>query len=716
MARLTPTLKRDILQKVNSFISEGTAHCIPKHNRVEENGKYVRGEQWMKGDLERQKARDKPAIPINDTFKVVNAIANREMVERLVPKATGRSREDNGAAQVLDEAARWQRQMAGSEHFESMAFRSATIGGYGCMHKFWDPTSYGGDGMIRDEDVPIWEMLWPVRAREMNLTDRRWHVRGRWLDLETIDALYGDDNREVRRLVKDFRVAGAKAKGAMDVMPDPVQGRSAFGGQAGTWLGVQGGTWFNSATEEACMLEAEWREAETFFRAAIPARMAEWASFISGGTSWQLQDPQTGEPVEVLPEDFYQMMPEQRRMMEYEVLVDLEIARFDTKAELDDVMNFYSSVFGREFPESQWQRDQREVVRFALVVDNVVAEYGKRPWGFSYHFLTGFPFETRDGMDFYGAVDIIKGPQDLKNGLISNLLAMYFTSPKGGIIVEKDAGIDIQKLADQFASTGGIIEAPPGFLQSQKFLRMDPPKYPEFPAALMQLADIGVQQGLGLSAIDINTQGDLRRVSGTVVQAARTASNVVVAVLFDSLRKFRREYGRCNLMFLAKMYTPNDILRIVGDEKLEDIQTMPEDWGDVLKFDIHIDEQPVTPTEQMELLDFLTRTGELSLMRQRGDIDLEEQLELMPTLPESKKRMILNGKMKRDQLIQMQEVLGKRDQALSVLINQISGMPGGAEVLMQFQAMMEGRDAMGAVQAPPGQSAGDMVPPEMMQA
>jgi hypothetical protein len=98
----------------------------------------VRGEQWLSGDAERQATREKPALALNSLVKVVNAVANREIMDRIVPRVYGRNKEDNGFAQVLDAASNWQRDVSETEHEETMAFRNCVTSGYGVMHKWWD--------------------------------------------------------------------------------------------------------------------------------------------------------------------------------------------------------------------------------------------------------------------------------------------------------------------------------------------------------------------------------------------------------------------------------------------------------------------------------------------------------------------------------------------------------------------------------------------------
>ena len=162
-----------ILNNVNGWIREGVDHCEPKHRRSEDNNNMVRGEQWLSGDAERQANRERPALALNSLVKVVNAVANREIMDRIQPRVYGRGKEDNGFAQVLDSACNWQRDVSETEHEETMAFRNCVTSGYGVMHKWWDAAPMDGKGIARDEEIPIWYMLWDSRARKQNLVDRK---------------------------------------------------------------------------------------------------------------------------------------------------------------------------------------------------------------------------------------------------------------------------------------------------------------------------------------------------------------------------------------------------------------------------------------------------------------------------------------------------------------------------------------------------------------
>lgn len=688
---VSPQIEKEILEDLQRCISEGDSHCPDKHTRNEENGFYARGEQWTKEDLYRQKEKERPAVPWNSVFKILHAIANREMIERFSPKVFGASSKDGGVADVLNEACRWQRKVAYSEHFESMAFRSAALSGYGCMHKFWSPGAMNGDGMIADEDVPIWEMLWPVAARQTNLSDRRWHLRGKWMDIDTIDALFGDGSPKARKKIKNWKGAGKLGVligGEVSQQIKPLE--IVFG-----WDAVRAGQWINKAKEQVFVVEYEWIDVEKTYKAIIPERAYDWIAFNAGQPIAYMippqqegEDPQQGQ---MTYDQYLQMDLGQQDQFKEMILGETKVETFNTKQELMAFVDAYENATKEDF--TNYEVKPKEVVKFAIVSDNTVLEYGERPMGFTYHFITGFPFETKDGMDFFGVVDIVKGPQDYKNALLSNMLAMYMSSPKSPILVEKGAVPNLDELANKLASPSGLVTVPNGFIQSGKFMVLPAPTFPEMAKELLALTTSGVEESIGLSSIDMNTQGDLRRISGTVVQAAKTASNVIVAALFDALRMFRKQYGLCNIKFIHRMYSIEEIIRIVGEEKMEDVQTLPEDWGDIFRYDIVIDEQPSSPSEMMELVDFLTRTGTLDRWLGSGYIAFEDVLRIMPQIPESEKRQMLKNKTLKDQLMQSSQQLKQIQEMSQAMTQFFQKDQAGIELLQKFMAMWQARMA-----------------------
>lgn len=697
-----------VSEKIDAMLAEGMTSCPEIHRRWEENSSYTRGEQWKKGDIARQKRRQRPVTTLNDVFKVVHAIANKEMVERFVPKVIGRSGEDHGIANVVDEACRWQRQYSGSEHYESMAFRSAVMCGYGVAHKYWDPSDNDGAGAIKDEDVPLCEMLWPQRARDMNLLDRRWHMRGKWVDVEEAESLWGSVSPALRKKFKKYRrdrtlrdadIGDTGGASKDDEITGYGRGRGNMGSSGGFgWQGVRAGTWLNNAKDEVFVIETEWKELEYVWRAAIPTRFYEWYNFVAFDQPMifpqpPTQDPNTGEMVGsepfVLTRDAWKALSvEEQEAAKREVMSETEEVVLDSRKLLNEFLDQWNAVMGTEF--QSYVESARTTIRYAIKVDDELVDYGVRPWGWSYHFITGFPFETADGNSFHGVVDIIKGAQDYKNALVSNLLAVYMTSPKGTFVFGKSVG-NINDIADKLAQPGSVLQLPDQVLQNWDGMvkQFPQPNYPSIGDNLLAIFTDGVLGGVGLNSVALGAQSDLRRVSGTVVQAAQTSSNVIVAIPFDAMRLFRKQYGLCNIRFLHRMYDLEDIIRIVGAEKAEDVQNIdPTRWGEIVRYDVIVDESPSTPSEQMEQVQALTATGTINEFYARGDLSFPAFVKhFMPALPESAKRDILKDKQMMDLLTQAQQENAQLQQQLQSLTAQAQqGMTANAAAGITEQA------------------------------
>lgn len=618
---------RQILEDFRKEMREGLDWCEPIHSRCEDDAKFEALEQWSKEDADVQAARERPALPLDSLLKLINAVANREVMERISPTVFGVNEEDNGIAEALQEANRWQRSVAETEHEESMAFRRACASGYGVMHKWWDDTALDGHGMITDEQVPIYEMIWDSRARKQNLVDRRWHHRGRYIPVDEVAEQWGKESSGGRAFVKEM-------KGGSVFGPDATPTGEPVHSHRGTWGEVLDNRWFSRSKREVFVVEREWVEVKTVYKVAYPVNLdAARALVLDPGFVYTTPEGEEitkaildAMPLEARASFFFDLLESETEMKVIE-------SKGDFDALLDEIESYTDQIWEHK------RRASRKYHRYAIVSNEKVLEKGDRPAGFTYEFMTGFPFETRSGVDWFGMVDVAKPAQDFKNKFYSALLTMYMMSPKQNLLIEEGAVGDTDVFLNEFAKVSGVTFVPDGFIQSGRYMTVEKPNFPPMLERLLSYADQAVMDVFGLSSIEMGTQGDLRRVSGNVVTAARQASNTLLASLFDSLRRYRRRWGMLSVKFLQVNYTPRQIARIVGPETGQYIQGI-NDWGDVNRFDIRIDESPTSVSEQMEVVDLLTRTDTLWKWEAEGKITFPEALDLLVSIPQSKRDRI----------------------------------------------------------------------------
>jgi hypothetical protein len=340
------------------------------------------------------------------------------------------------------------------------------------------------------------------------------------------------------------------------------------------------------------------------------------------------------------------------------------------KEDLDELSEQWQEAVGEDFED--FEEVPKEVVRYAIVLDGELADYGIREWGWSYHFITCFGSETPDGKEWFSVVDLISGPQDLKNAFVNAMLANFIANPKGGWLLAQSLGADAARIAERMSSPNAFVTVKDEVIANfdQKMKQLPQANFPNIGETLYQIYDNAVMNTLGIDPLSIGAQSDLRRVSGVVAQSARLASNTVLAKPFDSLRLFRRQYAITNLKFLYRQYDLEDILRIVGREKIANIENFdPEKWPEVLTYDLVIDEQPMTPTEMHAFFETLNTTGLLGTLWQGGALTNPDVIEILAAagLPESMKRSILRNQDLAQQVQQLTQQLQMATQAQGMM-------------------------------------------------
>jgi len=679
------SLEWKVINDLNAWVREGVTHCEPEHKRCEENAGFERGYQWAEGDIQRQAERDRPALPLNSLLKLVNGVANREIMDRIVPKILSRKEEDNALAEALDMACQWQREKAETEHEESTAFRRCVMSGLGVMHKHWDPLASDGDGMIADEEVPIWYMLWDPRARKQNLVDRKWHISGKYVDFVEAKEEFGELSKEAKRV---FQRLATNAAFDIDQGYDATRGGSPVGA-SGTWGQILGNRWLSTSAQEIFLIEAEWKEVVNYYKVAYPVLFDQVLSMVSDqeGVVDLGQDEQ-GQPIQFTNQQYMQMDPQAQLDLLMQLLSNTELRKFEDKSEFSDFAEQYESLMGVKFVD--FKRSKRTVYKYAIVTDGTILDHGVRPMGFTYEFLTGYAYETREKIEHFGMIDVAKGPQDFKNALFSNLLTMYMTSPKQHLIIEEGALNDPEQFLDEYAKVSGVSFVPDGFVANQRFIQLQQPRFPDMIGQLIEMADSAVEDIWGLSSIEASQQGDLRRVSGTVVTAAKQATNTLLALIFDALRRYRKRWGLLTLKYLLEAYEPEELAQMVGETKVPALSQISS-WPEVFTFDIKVDEAPTSVSEQMETIDYLTRTGTLDNWRASGDVDFPGMLDLLVTIPKSTRDKLSEAWRQRQdtqqQIQQLQQQLEQKSQEHELLKNFVRTNPGGNAIIAQYDLL-----------------------------
>jgi hypothetical protein len=652
-------------------LSEGATFCGPIHERIEENNCYVAppaGGMWKEEDRERNEARERPSLVDNKILPAINSVSGQEMMGRYVPRIFSRTRDSqsSGVAEILDATSLWVREEADTDHEVSLAFRQALIGGYGCIHKYFDHLENDGEGQIKDREIYPGRMIWDGSAMGQNLHDRRWHMHGEWLPedevpLEWLEALPS---------------AAGRRKGRKGWGPDTLEDWHTQAGGSGSrwpWSAIANGAHHNKAEREVFVLRHEWREREEAFRAAVPVELAKWEEAAQTG-----QVDLDGEIVDLTQMDEPQLL----EIRDY-LLAQTKIETM-TRKQLSRLRERYLMLTGERFED--YASMERWRFRYAWMVNGHIVEVGDIPVGkFTYSFITCFPWPSADSTVYYGMVDLAKGGQDFRNRFLSLALAILSVSPKEGWVVEESAlGPWKDEFANDIARPGGIATVPDGFFATKRSEKMAAPNFPDFLPGFIGIADQAVTAPFGLSGALMGGQADLRRVSGQAVSQIREAASTVMSLPFDSLKRQRREDGKLQIAFIVEYIPVEMIAEVAGPDKARYIpmdamgQPLPKaEWLRAARLRVKVDEAPVTQEERKETFDFLTRT--MGFQEWMQLMPIEVLAKMIPTIQESDREAIIQHTKQKEALPQMMQLL--QDPQIA---EYVQSTPEGANLLQLF--------------------------------
>jgi hypothetical protein len=181
----------DRLATIKKWFRESRDHGDEwRQHSVEWYG-FVADDQWDAEDTSYLIENNRPVITFNRIGPIIDAVCGMEVNNRQQVKYIPREVGDSRVNEILTGAADWVRDECDAEDEESDAFRDTAICGMG-----WTETalSYDEDteGKIVSPRVDPLEMYWDPQARARNLTDRRYHIRVRDIELSSAEDMFPD--------------------------------------------------------------------------------------------------------------------------------------------------------------------------------------------------------------------------------------------------------------------------------------------------------------------------------------------------------------------------------------------------------------------------------------------------------------------------------------------------------------------------------------------
>jgi hypothetical protein len=278
---------------------------------------------------------------------------------------------------------------------------------------------------------------------------------------------------------------------------------------------------------------------------------------------------------------------------------------------------------GQPAPQAVKQRTRR-YWRALLGAKLIDRWEGPARGGFTWKFMTGD--RDRNKGSWYGIVRAMLDPQRWANKWMSQSLHILNTGAKGGILAELDAFDDPAEAEDNWADPSAIVWVQPGAISGQKIQPRPPNPMPQGLPDLLQLAISSIRDCTG---INLELLGMVEKEQPGILEHMRKqAGMTVLAGLFDSLRRYRKEQGRLMLWYITTFLSDGRLIRIGGPQNAQYIPLIRQ--PNTVEYDVIVDDTPTSPNlkEQawgvlMQMMPFL----------QKMDVPPQIYLELLKYSP-----------------------------------------------------------------------------------
>lgn len=214
---------------------------------------------------------------------------------------------------------------------------------------------------------------------------------------------------------------------------------------------------------------------------------------------------------------------------------------------------------------------------------------GRCPDEFTLNFITGDRDRNRN--IWFGLVRNMKDPQRWSNKFFSTILQRIATTGKG-LAIEKGAVDNQRKFEDAWARPDGVKWLKDGGLEKFKELTGG-----TIVSSETQMMEFAISSIRDVTGVNLELLGAAENDQPGVVEMHRKkAGMTILATLFDSLRRYRKQQGKA-LLYIIQEYIPDGrLIRIdsVNGPQYVRLAKNPE----ITKYDVIVDESASSPNQK----------------------------------------------------------------------------------------------------------------------
>lgn len=213
--------------------------------------------------------------------------------------------------------------------------------------------------------------------------------------------------------------------------------------------------------------------------------------------------------------------------------------------------------------------------------------------GWTFHCITGK--RDRNKNTWYGLVRAMRDPQRWANKWMSQILHILNTNAKGGLMYETGAFANTTKAIDEWSRPDSMTEMKPGALTGGKVQ----PKAPApFPVGHEKMLEFAIESLPQVTGVNLELLGLVDRDQPGVLEQQRKRSGyAILAIFFDSLRRYRKLQGRTMLHFIQNYISDGRLIRVQHEEGYEQYVPLVRQPG-VMQYDVIVDDAPMSQNQK----------------------------------------------------------------------------------------------------------------------
>lgn len=230
----------------------------------------------------------------------------------------------------------------------------------------------------------------------------------------------------------------------------------------------------------------------------------------------------------------------------------------------------------------------------AIVIGDTIVDKGPIEAGkFTFECVTGK--RDRNANTWFGVVRAMIDPQMWGNKFFVQIMHILNTAAKGGLNYETGALVNAQKALEDWGKPDAKIEFAKGALVNGAVQEREPKNYPQGLDRLMEFVFNSLPQ---TSGINMEMLGLVERDQPGVLEMQRKkAGYAILAVFFDSLRRYRKRKGRLRLFFIQNYISDGRLIKIKGQDSTARYVPLLRDKT-LGTYDVIVDDAPMSPNQR----------------------------------------------------------------------------------------------------------------------